>query len=220
MARKWWASDTLHALSKQLADWWPTDTAVDWEIGDARHARRRSDHNPDPSSTPPGVVRAIDIRIRDDIEHPDQDDLDALFRTAERLRLGEDPRINYVIHHRRIFSSYIHEGTPAWTWRPYSHAKPMPHLTHVHVSVLPAGDHNPAPVRVGGPPPVREPEPPPSADLVLAKVLTHRVYSGWPKGLIKLVQRLVGLAGADVDGIVGPVTRRAVNGWVNAPRAR
>ena len=58
---RWWASDTIHALAKQLAAWWPDDTAVDWVIGDTKHSHRKSDHNPDRTSKPPGVVRAIDI---------------------------------------------------------------------------------------------------------------------------------------------------------------
>ena len=220
---RWWTSDTIHALEKQLAEWWPNDDAVDWVVGDAKHALRKSDHNPDRTSTPPGVVRAVDVRIRDDVKHPHADDLAALAETAERLRVGEDARISYVIHKRRIFSSYRHAGTPAWTWRPYSHAAVMPHLTHVHVSVLPSGDHDPSPLRTDTLHRVAvEPLPvegkPLTPEQVLAYVLSGVVYSDWPKPVVRRVQNLVGLTGAAVDGVVGPHTRKAVNRWVNARR--
>ena len=161
------------------------------------------------------MVRAIDINIRDDIKHPKTDDLTALRVTAERLRTGRDPRIHYVIHDRRIFSSYPHGDTPAWTWRPYSHSNTMPHLTHVHVSVSPSGDHDHTPVKTGKPEPGGgdwcEVGKPPTDQEVLKFVLTHTVWKH-DQAIAKTVQLLVG---ATPDGIWGPNSQKAFNVYFN-----
>ena len=153
MSRTWWFCDTGQAFTKQLAERFPTDGAVDWKVGDAKHRLRKSDHNPDPTSTPPGVVRAIDVRLdlgKDGSDH-DPRDLKALQRVADAVVDGKDPRVLYVIFNRQIASSYVHKGTPAWTWRPYSNARRMPHTTHVHVSFRPAGDHDGKPLALAWP---------------------------------------------------------------------
>jgi hypothetical protein len=97
--------------------------ASDGTLGDAAHAARESDHNPDAA----GVVRAWDctswydpvraLNVADDL--------------AEHLRAGRDPRVKYVIRRSRIFSSEIQP----WVWRPYSGTNP--HDAHVHISVQP-----------------------------------------------------------------------------------
>lgn len=131
----WWASETIEALEKQMRARYPDDRLVDWIVGDTSHAARKSDHNPDPTSSPPGVVRAVDVRLSGGAAD--------LAATAEALRGGQDPRVLYVIHNRRIFSSYPYMGgNTAWVWRPYSHADTMPHIDHVHLSVQPAGDND------------------------------------------------------------------------------
>jgi hypothetical protein len=89
----------------------------DGTIGDAAHQARKSDHNPNAD----GVVTALDVTH-------DPPAMDAL-RLANALRASRDPRIKYVIHNGRIFSSKVQP----WVWRPYSGADPHKH--HVHVSV-------------------------------------------------------------------------------------
>ncbi len=81
----------------------------------------KSDHTPDVN----GDVRAGDIGevVEDDA-----------FTVAEAIRLSRDPRIKYVIHERRLFSSYDHTNGAPYTWRPYSGSNP--HSSHVHISVL------------------------------------------------------------------------------------
>lgn len=52
---------------------------------------------------------------------------------AERLRIGRDPRIKYVIHDRRIFTGYATSYRPAWWWVPYYGENA--HITHLHLSL-------------------------------------------------------------------------------------
>jgi hypothetical protein len=92
----------------------------DGTIGDAAHAERKSDHNPNPA----GVVTAMDLT------HDPAGGLDAL-KLAEALRHSRDPRIKYVIHAGRMFSAKVQP----WEWRPYHGADAHQH--HVHISVDP-----------------------------------------------------------------------------------
>ncbi|MFA6958569.1 MAG: hypothetical protein WC538_22090 [Thermoanaerobaculia bacterium] len=106
------------------------DRSSDGTIGDAAHATTKSDHNPDSL----GRVKAIDIT-----------DDELLFNGnafAEILRHNKDPRIKYVIHDGRIFSSLI----KPWQWRPYVGANA--HARHVHVSVTDEGADDGSPWRL------------------------------------------------------------------------
>lgn len=90
--------------------------ASDGWIGDAKHAARKSEHNPNAA----GVVRALDIT------HDPRNGVDngAL---AEALRKSADPRIYYIISNGRIANS----GKP---WRKYTGTNG--HYQHFHVSVV------------------------------------------------------------------------------------
>lgn len=125
-------------LRNQINRKWPRrDKASDGWIGDASHqADPTSNHNPDWTSTPPGVVRAIDV------------DSDLNVRTgnhalatqlAEELRelakSREHTRISYIIWQRRICSDRDN-----WAWRPYTGQDP--HTNHIHISFKPNGDKN------------------------------------------------------------------------------
>jgi hypothetical protein len=98
----------------------------DGGIGDQRHAKTASDHNPCACC---GVVCARDFT------HDPAGGFDA-HAFAEWLRLrvaaGQEPRVKYVISNRRIFSG---EGQthPVGVWRKYGGKNP--HAHHVHVSV-------------------------------------------------------------------------------------
>ena len=199
--RSWWLSKTLTELDGQLKKLFPADKLPDWTIGDARHARRKSDHNADKTSSPPGVVRAVDIRLSGGGP--------ALKRIAEAIRKGQDPRVKYCIYNRRMFSSYRHGAIPPWTWRPYSNARRMPHLSHVHLSVLPDGDHDGTPLKLDTPDAAggRAGMKYEVVDrFVLMRLLTS--WTGWKrdKHMCKLVQLLVK---TPADGIWGPNSKRA-----------
>lgn len=89
------------------------DRRSDGWIGDAAHAARVSDHNPDPET---GVVRALDV------------DASGI---AGRWVVGEilgDPRVQYVIYDRTIWSRN-------YGWRPRRYTGPNPHTGHLHVSI-------------------------------------------------------------------------------------
>lgn len=93
--------------------------ASDGWIGDAAHAGRDSDHNPDSR----GLVHAIDV---------DRDLVDGtMSRVVEQLvddhRAGRDRRLTYVIWQRRIASA-----THGWRWRAYYGSNP--HTEHAHFS--------------------------------------------------------------------------------------
>lgn len=89
-------------------------------IGDAAHAGRNSDHNPNTA----GVVQAQDIT------HDPAGGFDS-YKFAETLRQKRDNRIKYVISNHRIFAG--NAGPKAWTWRSYTGSNP--HDRHVHISV-------------------------------------------------------------------------------------
>lgn len=99
------------------------DKSSDGWIADPRHAATKSDHNPDWTSRPPGVVRALDI----DIEPDGRPDLD-LRTVVLRATIG-DPRVFYVISNGRIYSR-----TYGWAARVYKGKNP--HNKHVHVSLI------------------------------------------------------------------------------------
>lgn len=128
--RPWIVSDAIESLIDQVEAAWPARHPTDGTVASRGHDRGnpRSDHRPFPYDGA-GVVRAVDIG--ETVE--DQGEL-----LAEQLRQSRDPRIRYVIHERRLFSSYNHRNGPAWMWRRYSGFNA--HLNHVHVSVTNAGD--------------------------------------------------------------------------------
>lgn len=95
--------------------------ASDGMLGDALHAQRVSDHNPNAQ----GVVCALDIT------HDPAHGLDIAVE-AQRLVDSKDPRIRYVIANGCIWE-------PSMGWQPYNGADP--HTGHMHISVnMPNGD--------------------------------------------------------------------------------
>lgn len=102
--------------------------ASDGIIGDDNHKNTKSDHNPWVMDGDVGVVTAIDIT------HDPERGCDAQ-ALADSLVASRDERIKYLIHNRRIVTSYTVGNRPAWVWGPY--AKGHPHTGHVHLSVLP-----------------------------------------------------------------------------------
>lgn len=111
---------SLDALRKQIDAAAPgRDKSSDGWLGDAAHAARKSDHNPNAA----GVVTALDIT------HDPARGVNAR-ALAEALITSRDKRIKYVISNRQINSSAV----SPWQWRPYD--GPNAHEHHVHVSVM------------------------------------------------------------------------------------
>lgn len=113
----WSLAPALDVLRKQVNERAPKRSKTsDGTIGDAAHAARKSDHNPDSR----GVVTAIDL-THDPVNGADMNLI------SERLRLSRDFRIKYVIWNRRYFSPKTN-----WNWTTYT--GPSPHDKHMHVS--------------------------------------------------------------------------------------
>ena len=121
----WRLAKSLETFRSQVNAQYPTRSKVsDGTIGDAKHARSSSDHNPWVKDGKMGVVTAIDIT------HDPDSGVDT-WLMADRLRVHQDPRIKYVISNGRIFSSV----QSPWRWRTYTGANK--HSRHIHISVLP-----------------------------------------------------------------------------------
>lgn len=113
--RDWYLAASLIALGNEVNARWPNrDTGSDGAKGDAAHAARTSDHNPDYSAG--GVVRAIDV---------DNGGIDV--QAVLDATIG-DQRAWYVIWDRHIYSR-----TYNWAKRPYD--GPDPHTGHLHISI-------------------------------------------------------------------------------------
>jgi hypothetical protein len=99
--------------------------ASDGLIGDENHDPS-SDHCPDAG----GVVRGADVT------HDPAGGLDCN-QLAQTIRQREDPRVKYIIFHRKIMSGTGQTHT-AWKWRHYTGDNP--HETHMHVSIKGTAD--------------------------------------------------------------------------------
>lgn len=116
MARRAYALQTLLAQVDAL---YPNRSkASDGWIGDAAHATRVSDHNPDAN----GVVRAQDFTH-------DPDDLSGEWLANALIKSG-DKRIKYIIWNKRIWQN--------GSWKAYDGLNP--HTKHLHLSV--GGDYD------------------------------------------------------------------------------
>ena len=130
----WISSPSIAAFLGQATVLWPhRSTASDGTIGDASHANRRSDHNPDDY---PGVVDERDAdRKREvhavDLTHDPLHGVDCE-RLSEQIRqrvlAGDEKRVAYIIFAGRIFNPDVSRE-----WRPYSGSNP--HDKHMHVSI-------------------------------------------------------------------------------------
>ena len=120
-------SKALIQLREQADDSYPDRKRdSDGTIGDARHATRKSDHNPDPDS---GIIRAIDL----DADFDKSSSTAAYVADQIRIAAKSDKRIAYVIFNRKIASA-----RSLWKWRKYTGVNP--HIKHIHVSFTKAGD--------------------------------------------------------------------------------
>ncbi len=115
-------------LRDQVNERWPNrDTASDGWIGDADHASRDSDHNPDAA----GWVHAIDI---------DKDGIDADALADQLIRYARTKQPGWRRLKNVVFKGRVASGTYAssfWTWR----ADPdLGHYHHIHISFTDAAE--------------------------------------------------------------------------------
>jgi hypothetical protein len=127
VAVKWRMAKALEVLRQQINETWPgRSLAADGGIGNAEHAARKSDHNPDAN----GVVTARDFTH----------DLRVGFDSnafAHALTISGDSRIDYVISFGRSLTAIFGDngkGRNAWIWQVYKGKNRHDH--HVHVSVI------------------------------------------------------------------------------------
>ena len=97
----WYLAPSLVKLRQQInSAYQGRDRSTDGAIGDAAHNARKSDHNADWDSSPPGMVRAIDI---------DKDLLGGVTDPSVMQglvnKLIQDPRTAYVIYRSRIWQN-------------------------------------------------------------------------------------------------------------------
>lgn len=137
--RRWILVPSLVVLGEQISSLHPKGHGADGTVASKAHdaANPSSDHRPHPYSGA-GRVRALDFG-----ENKENDVFDVL----ESIRLSRDPRVMYVIHERRMFSSYVAGGVPPYTWRPYT--GPAPHDNHGHVSTRSQSDNDTRPWQIG-----------------------------------------------------------------------
>ncbi|HEX2889927.1 hypothetical protein [Vineibacter terrae] len=112
------APSVAAALTEANTLWPKRKRGGDGIIGDAEHARRQSDHNPDAS----GIVHAFDLT------HDPNNGVHCLLLAA-LLSIRQDARVRKIIFDRRTV-----EATD-WVWRDYTGEKP--HTHHMHVSIKP-----------------------------------------------------------------------------------
>jgi hypothetical protein len=110
----WHLAPSLVQFRNEVNARWPRrPKGSDGTIGNASHAARASDHNPNDR----GSVNAIDIT------YPGVN-ADQIIAAVKR-----HPAANYVIFNRRIWSR-----SHGWVARPYTGASP--HTEHLHISIL------------------------------------------------------------------------------------
>lgn len=122
----WRVAAALEQLRAEINHGSPKrSTASDGAIGDTRHAKSTSDHNP---------CKCCEVVCARDFTH-DPPHFDS-YAFAEWLRgrvaAGLEPRVRYVISNGRIYSGE-HQSHGLGLWRPYGGSNK--HTRHVHVSV-------------------------------------------------------------------------------------
>ena len=208
----WRAAQSITVLRKQLNNLFPNRSKIsDGIVGDLRHKRSKSDHNPNAL----GVVRAFDIT------HDPGGGVDCN-QLAASLTKFKDPRIKYLIWNKKICSS---KKSP-WKWRKYNGSNG--HTKHLHISV---NNHNydvltPWLFNEWNESPWADFHPDPEdiefgdrgfAVTKLQKDLSELGYlktnqiDGWfGNNTLSAVKTLQAAAGLDTDGIVGPNTHKAI----------
>jgi hypothetical protein len=215
----WRLARSIVTLRAEVDLRWPHRSKVsDGTIGDAAHASRTSDHNPwVKDSAGVGVVRALDITAAGI-------DIDWYVEHLRKLGKNGDRRLadgGYIISKRRIASA-----TSGWEWRHYSGANPHESHAHVSVSRTPDGYDSDRAWGIAGstatPPTIRRGDRGPFVRW-LRGMLSSFGGRWWRFSTTGLwgdrftwrvesrVKRFQKLNGLTPDGIVGPLTWRALS---------
>lgn len=200
------------ACKKALADAtlkWPTrNRASDGCCGDEKHRARKSDHNPDAS----GYAHAFDLT------HDPANGVDCNV-IAEQVKT--DPRVTYVIWSGRIYKARTGK------WETYTGPNKHNHHCHVSIHAYAREDLSPWPFSPDGATPAPAPAlTPRTLKLELPNLTGPDVLrlqqalnahgasldtdSVFGIGTDKAVKRFQRENGLDVDGKVGPATRKAL----------
>lgn len=194
------SSNALATLLNQINVFAPRrNKASDGGLGDAAHAARKSDHNPDGF----GIYHARDF-THDPVGGLNADTL------RDSLVTSGDKRIKYIIRNRRIWY-------PSSGWKEYTGLNA--HTLHLHLSVY--GDDGAhwnlslfGAVIGGGLSPIGEPEPCRTLQRVLNAwypLLPRLAEDGqWGPLTEARVRWMQSRAHLTVDGIPGPITLRAL----------
>ena len=188
---------TLATLRAEFNSAFPgRSKSYDGWIGDAAHAKTKSDHNPDEK----GRVRAVDLTA--------EGARGAALAEVAIAALKARGQKGYVIHNGRIANPSVQGGS----WRPYKGSDP--HTRHVHVSVHTQltssarwGVVRLSPPRVSG---ILDR----NTIALLQTLVGARVDGVMGKETIGKLQKLVGV---EADGLMGPVTARALEKYLAAP---
>ena len=122
-------SKSVIQFREQADDAYPDrDRLSDGTIGDARHATKKSDHNPCPDT---GYIRAFDL----DASLDGKDATAHYLADQIRINAKSDKRIAYVIFNKRIASKRT-----LFRWVKYRGTNP--HIKHIHISFTKAGDED------------------------------------------------------------------------------
>ncbi|HEX8612113.1 MAG TPA: hypothetical protein VF800_12570 [Telluria sp.] len=111
---RWYLAPCLRRLMAEINRRWPNrDRTSDGTIGDRRHRKYPSDHNPNRRRS----VNACDI---------DKDGIRTLLVIRAAIR---HPSTNYVIYKRIIWAR-------AYGFRARRYTGKNPHITHIHISIM------------------------------------------------------------------------------------
>lgn len=135
--KTWKLAPSLVAFIDEIDKRWPgRPTASDGSIGDAGHAARVSDHNPDDDPNDDTTTRWVCA-----VDFTDNDPNGPIaWQVLDGIRFRKDHRCKYGISEGMAFYSYAKGDRPAWTWVKY--AGPNGHFKHGHLSI-----HNTAAAR-------------------------------------------------------------------------
>lgn len=134
----------LLVLDHQIDEMAPNRrTGSDGFKGDAAHAARESDHNPETDPPPGNPDNQVDAG---DWTHDPARGAD-MGSISENLRLSRDRRIRYCIFNGWIFYGYDRPGLPAFTWTKYHGSDD--HSGHMHLSVNDVHHDETQPWRIG-----------------------------------------------------------------------
>lgn len=196
---------SLLQLLKQINEAAPKRSKVsDGWIGDAKHAARHSDHNPEPDGT-------VDAR---DFTNDPTGGMDSQ-KLCDALVASRDPRISYIICNGKIIAG--RKGPSPWKARKYTGANG--HYHHIHVSVLDEGQDDKTPWKIDAAfKKPSSPKPKPGADLS-TKQVNSVMHMGSRGEFVKTLQKNLnhlGYGPLEEDGSFGAETEVAVKAFQKA----